>query len=217
MHYNSNAEAAEQGLKKLRELGVKAIAVQGNAGSTDFSERLVKSTLEAFPGRSIDIIVNNAAHAVFSEGMADLPVEEFDLAFQANVRGPLLLVQAALPHLTSPGARIINIGTVVARVGTKYANLYAASKAALNTLTVGMSDELAARGITANVVAPGPIDTDRHLPEEHPLSHKFRATQHIKRNGTVEEVTALIAFIASSGSSFITGQVIGVDGGMSYI
>lgn len=201
-------------MEQLQALGVKAIAVQGDAASTDFGERLVGSTLEAFPGRTIDIIVNNAAHVYGGEGINASSVEEFDMAFHVNVRGPLLLLQAAYPHLTAPGARIINVGTVLAKLGWRWASLYAASKAALNSMTAAWSEELAEKGITINVVAPGTVGTDLVPPEKHEQTQKMRSAQHIKRNGTTQEIADVIAFVASHRSSFISGQVIAVDGGV---
>ncbi|KAJ6781893.1 hypothetical protein PWT90_08562 [Aphanocladium album] len=217
IHYNSNKSAAEQSLSQIQALGVKAVAVQSDAGSLAFGEDIINATTQAFPGRSIDIIVNNAGHATFQESVETAPVEEFDSLFHPNVRGPHVLTKAALPLLASPGGRIINIGSVVARTGTKFATMYSASKAALNALTLAWAEELGDRGITVNVVAPGPIDTDYAPPEDHPLTKKFRAQQYTKRDGTPEEIANVVVFIASAGSSFVNGQVLGVDGGLSYV
>jgi len=217
LHYNSNRVAAEESLAKIRALGVKVIAVQGDAGKMSFGDDIVQPTLKAFPGRKIDILVNNAGHATFQESVEKASAAEFDSIFHANVRGPLLLLQASLPHLAAPGSRVINIGSVVARNGTRFANLYSASKGALNTMTLGWAEELGPKGITVNVVSPGPIQTDYAAPEDHPLSQKFRWEQYIKRNGTPEEVANVILFAASAGSSFVSGQVLAVDGGLSYV
>ncbi|KAL7905802.1 hypothetical protein GGI35DRAFT_459398 [Trichoderma velutinum] len=217
IHYNSNKAAAEEVLAKIKELGVQAIAVQSNAGSITFGDDIVNATVAAFPGRKIDIIINNAGHATFQESTSKAPIEEFDALFHPNVRGPHLLIRAALPHLASPGGRIVNIGTVVSRTGTQFASLYSASKAALNTLTLAWAEELGEKGITVNVVSPGPIATDYAAPEDHELTAKFRAQQYTKRNGTAEEVANAIVFAVSPGASFMTGQVLGIDGGLSYV
>lgn len=204
-------------MTKLKEQGVQVIAIQGNASSLTFGDDIVKATTASFPGRKIDIIVNNAGHATFPGTAADSPIEEFDAIFHPNVRGPHLLIRAALPHLASPGGRIVNVGTVVARTGTNVAAFYAASKGALNTLTLAWAEELGEKGITVNVVAPGPTATDYAPPEDFDLTRKFRAQQYIKRNGTPEEVASAIVFSVSSGASFMSGQVIGIDGGLSYV
>ena len=96
------------------------------------------------------------------------------------------------------------------------ANFYGGSKAALHALSRGWSEYFAPRGITVNVALLGPIETDAVLPEDNPYTQRFHADQHIKRNGTPRECTEAIFFFASAGSSFVTGQVLNVDGGLTY-
>lgn len=217
IHYNTNKDAAEKSVQHLKSLGVQAAAVQGDALKTTFGTDLINATTKLFPNRSIDILINNAGHAVFHENVQTATVEEFDAIFHANVRAPFLLLQAALPHLTSPGARIINIGSVVSRNGTMFANLYSASKGAVNSMSLGWAEQLGPKGITVNVVSPGPTATDYQPPEEHPLVKKFRMEQYIKRDATPEEVATVVLFVAHPKNTFVTGQVLAVDGGLSYV
>ncbi|KAJ5198270.1 uncharacterized protein N7498_007387 [Penicillium cinerascens] len=208
---------ADRSAGKIRDLGVKVIAVQADAGSLTFGDDIVRATVEAFPGRQIDIVVNNAGFGTFQESTAEAVVEDFDALFHVNVRGPHLLVRAALPYIASPGGRVVNVSSVVARTGAKQAALYSSSKGALNTLTLAWAEELGDKGITVNVVSPGPIGTDYAAPEEPPLIQKFRAQQYAKRDGTTEEVANVILFAASAGASYMSGQVLAVDGGLSYV
>lgn len=215
IHYNSSAAAAEEVVAKLRGLGVQAAAVQADAAGEDFGTILVDAALKAFKTDSIDIIVNNAATATLQpEGIASAAAGDWDNVFRVNVRAPLLLIQAALPYLKA-GGRIINISSIIARLGSKMLLIYGASKGALNSLTVAVAEELGPKGITANVVAPGPISTDLSM-QGSPLATRLSNNQAIKREGTPKEIAETVLFMASPGSSYITGQVIGVDGGIGF-
>ncbi|KIW19597.1 hypothetical protein PV08_00170 [Exophiala spinifera] len=215
IQYNSSAGPAEETVAKLKSLGVQAVAIQADAGAADFGKVLVDATLKTFNTKTIDILVNNAGTAVVNaEGISSVGLEDWDSVFHVNVRGPFLLIQAALPYMKA-GGRIVNVGSVIARLGSGMLPVYGASKGALTALSIALSDELGPKGITINTVAPGPIKTDLSM-EGSPIGARLRNNQHIKREGTAKEVAESILFIASPGASYITGQLIGVDGGISF-
>ncbi|KAH8657788.1 hypothetical protein BX600DRAFT_59163 [Xylariales sp. PMI_506] len=224
IHYNSSKGPAEENVKALEALGAKAIAVQANAASVDYGKAIIDATLAAFGSeRKIDIIVNNAGTIAAFPSLSAFTPEAFDDVFHVNVRSILLLIQAAEPHLAvsteadqSSGARIINIGSIAGRIGIAPANLYGGSKAALHSMTRGWAEELGPRGITVNVALLGPIETDMVFPEDNPYTKMFRTNQFIKRNGSTSEAAGAIVFLASPASSFVTGQVLNIDGGLTY-
>jgi NAD(P)-dependent dehydrogenase (short-subunit alcohol dehydrogenase family) len=215
IHYNSSAGPAEQVVNKIKGLGVQAVAVKADASSAEFGKTLVNAALKAFNTDTIDIIVNNAGHAAPNfEGIKSVGFDEWDPTFQINVRGPFVLIQAALPYMKE-GGRIINVGSIISRLGSWMLPVYSAAKGALTSMTVAISEELGAKGITANVVSPGPIATDLSM-KGSPIAARLENNQHIKREGTPKEVGETILFMASPAASYITGQVIHVDGGIAF-
>ncbi|KAF4996130.1 hypothetical protein FGRMN_4680 [Fusarium graminum] len=212
VHYATNADAAEKVVAQIKELGVKAIAAKADASSESFGTDLVQAALKGLDTKTIDIIVNNAGIPMYHPEIAAVTPESWDQTFRANVRGPFLLVQAALPHMPR-GGRIVNVGSIVAKLGIPALTVYGASKAALTSTTASMAGELAGKGITINVVSPGPVATDMTMTGT-PIGEKLRSHQANQREGEASEIAGVVLFMASPASSYITGQVIPVDGGI---
>lgn len=213
VHYSSSAGPAQEVVANIIALGVKSVAIQADASATDFGSKVVSATLKAFNTTTIDIIVNNAGAALVHQGIANVPVDAWDEIFHINVRAPFLLIQAALPHMKE-GGRIINVGSVVTRLGHEWLAVYGASKGAVNAMTAAIAPELGAKGITVNVVAPGPISTEMSM-KGSPIYDKLVNNAHIKREGTPREIAESIRFLTQPGSGYITGQVMAVDGGIN--
>ncbi|KAH8781229.1 dehydrogenase [Diaporthe sp. PMI_573] len=196
----------------------KAHAVQADLGTLDGPGHLISETVKwaAAEGLSsadkIDILVNNAGIERV-KGLAELSVEDYSAVFDVNVRGTILLTQAALPHL-NPNARIVNISSVGARAGFKNLGLYCSSKAAIEGLTRCWAAELGGNGTTVNVVSPGPVQSEMldNIPKEIVEMQK-QQTPVQNRLGTIEEIADVVAWLAGPSSSWITGQTISASGG----
>lgn len=161
----------------------------------------------------IDILVNVAGTAETGDLQA-YAIDAFDRLFSLNARAPFLAAQAVAADMPS-GGRIITIGSIVAsRAPGAGLTLYAASNAALGGLTRGLARELGPRGITANLIQPGPMDTERN-PADGPHAEQNRAPLAIRRHGTPDEVAGLVAYLASAEAGFITGATYDIDGGWS--
>jgi 3-oxoacyl-[acyl-carrier protein] reductase len=208
--YTKGADAAASVVKEIERAGRKAIAIQADAADADAVKAAVEKTVTTF-GR-LDILVNNAGTAV-PKKFEDTTLEELDRLMDINVRGVFVATQAALKHMKS-GGRIISIGSAVGeRALTPGLVPYSATKGAVKMFTQGLSREVASRGITVNNVQPGPIDTDTN-PATGEWAVPQKAFTALGRYGHVDEVAALVAFVAGPESSYITGANLNVDGGM---
>jgi 3-oxoacyl-[acyl-carrier protein] reductase len=208
--YTKGADAAASVVKEIERVGRKAIAIEADVADADAVKAAVEKTVTTF-GR-LDILVNNAGTAV-PKRFEETTLEELDRLMDVNVRGVFVATQAALKHMKS-GGRIISIGSAVGeRALTPGLVPYSATKGAVKMFTQGLSREVASRGITVNNVQPGPIDTDTN-PATGEWAVPQKAFTALGRYGHVDEVAALVAFVAGPESSYITGANLNVDGGM---
>jgi len=169
----------------------------------------VEKTVATFG--QLDVLVNNAGTAI-PKAFEETTLEEMDHVINLNIRGVFVTTQAALKHMKS-GGRIIMIGSCVGeRMMTPGLAAYAATKGAVKMFTQGLSREVGSRGITVNNVQPGPIDTDLN-PAAGDWAAPQKAATALNRYGHVDEVAALVSFVASPESSYITGANLTVDGG----
>jgi 3-oxoacyl-[acyl-carrier protein] reductase len=207
--YTKGADAAASVVKAIEAAGGKAIAIQADAANPGALTAAVDKTVATFGG--LDVLVNNAGTAI-PKAFEQTTLEEIDSMFNLNVRGVFVATQEALKHMKS-GGRIITIGSCVGeRMMTPGLVAYSATKGAVKMFTQGLSREVGGRGITVNNVQPGPIDTDLN-PAAGDWAAPQKAATALNRYGTVDEVAALVAFVASPESSYITGANLTVDGG----
>jgi 3-oxoacyl-[acyl-carrier protein] reductase len=207
--YSKGADAAAAVVKAIEAAGGKALAIQADAADPKAVKNAVEKTVATF-GR-LDILVNNAGTAI-PKPFEEATLEELDHVIDLNLRGVFIATQAALKHI-GEGGRIITIGSCVGeRNFTPGLAAYAATKGAVKMFVQGLAREVGTRGITVNNVQPGPIDTDLN-PAAGDWAAPQIANTALKRYGHVDEVAALVAFVAGPSASYITGTSLTVDGG----
>ncbi len=207
--YTKGAEAAAAVVKEIERAGQKAIAIQADAADAGAVETAVERTVANF-GR-LDVLVNNAGTGI-PKRFEETSLEELDRVININIRGTFVATQAALKRMKS-GGRIIMIGSCVGeRVMTPGLVPYSATKGAVKMFSQGLSREVGSRGITVNNIQPGPIDTDLN-PASGDWAKPQRANTALDRYGSVDDVAALVSFVAGPEASYITGANLTVDGG----
>jgi 3-oxoacyl-[acyl-carrier protein] reductase len=207
--YSKGADAAALVVEEIERAGGKAIAIQADAADAEAVAAAVEKAVATFGG--LDVLVNNAGTAI-PKPFEESTLEELDHVINLNLRGVFIATKAALKHIKD-GGRIINIGSCVGeRMVTPGLASYSATKGAVKMFTQGLSREVGSRGITVNNIQPGPIDTDLN-PASGDWAEPQLAMTALKRYGHVEEVAALVAFVASPDAAYITGASLTVDGG----
>lgn len=212
-NYNSGMEAARETVRLCEEQNVKAIAIQADVSVPNQCDELVSKALEV--NGSIEVLVNNAG-VTRDNLIMKMSDDDFNQVIDVNLRGTFYMLRAVSKHmLKSRYGRIINISSVVGVMGNAGQVNYSASKAGVIGMTKSLARELAARKITVNAIAPGMIETDMTGVLNDTVKEKVLESIPFKAMGKAEDIANAAVFLAGDESSYITGQVICVDGGMA--
>jgi len=207
--YQNSADLAEAVVAEISKAGGKALAIQADNNDADALTDAVNQAAEHFGG--LDILVSNAGIA-FYDDILNFTIADFDKIMSVNVRA-VFAASLAGAKLMKKGGRIITIGSCQAdRMPTPGGSLYAMSKTALTGLTKGMARDLGPKGITVNLVQPGPVDTDMN-PAGGPFSEGQIGLMALDAFGKPEDIAALVAFLSGPESQYITGASLTIDGG----
>lgn len=212
INYKSRGDAADKLVAEITAAGGQALAASADIADPDAVRRLVDGTVARF-GR-LDILVNCAGVGIYK------PLGAMDAAFvrdtlDANVLGPVLVTQAVLPHLPSPGGRIVNIASALAYRPIPTTSVYSASKAAVITLTHAWAKEFGPKGITVNAIAPGVIETDMTTAILAERGPGIVAMTPLARIGQPDDIAGIALFLCSAEAGWVTGRTIVADGGVT--
>jgi len=215
VNYNKSPESAEEVVKKIQEAGGKAAAFQADVSDFKQAEALIKFAIDTFG--DLSILVNNAG-ITRDQLIMMMPEADWDAVINTNLKSTFNCSKAAVKHMMRKRVgRIINMASVAGQMGNPGQTNYSASKGGQIAFTKALAREIAARNITVNAIAPGFVDTeilDAMTPETLEAALKMVP---LGRKGQPEEIAFTAAFLASDGAAYITGQVIGVDGGMAMM
>jgi len=218
--YNSNREEADHVVSHIQSLGQKAAAFQLDAGNVQsfdlFIERVTQHIKQETGQPNFDFLINNAGTALYAPFM-ETTEEQFDTVYNIHYKGVFFLTQKVLPYLND-GGRIINISSGLARFAFPGSSAYGSMKGAIEVLTRYLAKELGPRGIAANVVAPGAIETDfggGHVRDNKETNAHIAAVTALGRAGVPHDIGGVVAFLCTEDARWINGQRIEVSGGMN--
>lgn len=212
VNYLTHRDKAETVVTHIQELGVKSIAIQVNLNHEADIERMFTEIDQQLG--VIDVLVNNAGISSGKQPIEEITTYHLEHIYRTNVFSTFICCREAIKRmkLKRQGA-IVNVSSLAAKLGGFHMSAYASSKAAINTLTIGLAKEVAELGIRVNAVAPGVIDTDMHQHITDDRTKHFQRSIPMQRMGHPEEVADLIYFLTSEQSSYINGEIISITGG----
>ena len=212
LNYRKENEELENTKKEIEEIGVQILAVKGDVANFEECENFVKQVIERFG--QIDVLVNNAG-ITKDMLLMRMKKEDFEQVIDTNLVGTFNVTKNVVPYMMKArSGRIINISSVVGIAGNAGQKNYSASKAGIIGFTKSLAKEIASRNILVNAVAPGFIETNMTDILKDDVKQEIAKNIPLKRMGTAQDVANVVKFLASDDSSYITGQVINVDGGM---
>lgn len=218
--YNSNKEEADKVVAEIQNLGSEAVAFQLDAGNVNSFDAFLKTVADHLTEKTgkpnFDYLINNAGTALYAP-FIETTEEQFDNAVNLHYKGVFFLTQKSLAYLND-GGRIINISSGLARFSIPGSSAYAAMKGAVEVLTRYLAKELGSKGITANVVAPGAIETDfggGRVRDDKEMNNYIAQVTALGRAGVPDDIGGVVAFLCSEEARWITGQRIEVSGGMN--
>lgn len=212
INYRTRNEELESTIKEIESNNVECLALQGDVSKYEDCENIVKQTIEKFG--KIDVLVNNAG-ITKDMLLMRMKKEDFQSVIDVNLVGTFNVTKNVIPYMMKAHTgRIINISSVVGVTGNAGQTNYSASKAGIIGFTKSLAKEVASRNILVNAIAPGFIETDMTSILKEEIKENIANQIPLKKMGTAQDVANLVKFLSSDDSSYITGQVINVDGGM---